>query len=153
MTSRGLAVFHLVLWAGTTGLTDPAGGAVPKAKVTVTSTSQGTARSAASDSNGRYSFPSLPVGEYSIKVEMPGFRSQRRIGLMVDLDSAIVADVTLELAEKVDEVTVAATARSGHPPRAGFDPGMVAFRDRPHKFGLPGYNLERWRPLPHGEPA
>ena len=107
----GLA-FHLVLWAGTTGsisgtLTDPAGAVIPQAKVTVISTAQGIEHSVTSDSNGRYSFSGLPVGEYSVRAEMPGFRTQRRTGLTVDLDCALVADLTLELAEKVDEVTVA----------------------------------------------
>src|SRR5579862_9402591 len=99
------------LWAATTGsisgtLTDQTGALIPGATLTVTNTAQGVQTKTTSDAKGAYTFPSLPVGQYSLQVEAPGFKPQNRTGLMVDLDSALQADVTLELAGKVEEITV-----------------------------------------------
>src|SRR5690349_216544 len=83
-----LAISHCALHAGTTGsifgtVTDPSGSVLPGAKLTLTNTAQGVQNKATSDSKGAYTFPSLPVGQYRLQVEAPGFRSQDRTGLRV----------------------------------------------------------------------
>ena len=85
---------------------DQTGSVIPGASVTVTNTTQGVKNSAISDSKGAYAFPSLPVGRYDLRVEVTGFKPQSRTGLVIDLDSALHVDLTLEVAEKVETVTV-----------------------------------------------
>src|SRR5579864_166253 len=106
-----VVALRLTVWAGTTGsisgtVTDQTGSVVPGARVTVISTSQGLEHKSRSDAKGAYAFPSLPVGEYRLEVQAQGFKPQSRTGLRIDLDSALQMDLTLELAEKVEKVTV-----------------------------------------------
>src|SRR5579864_1634352 len=97
--------------AATTGsvagtITDQTNAVIPAAKVTVTNLAQGIQHQTVADTKGAFTFPSLPVGQYSLHVEAQGFKPQNRTGLMVDLDTVLQADVALELAEKIEEVTV-----------------------------------------------
>src|SRR5579863_3779236 len=102
-----LVALHPAAWAGTTGslagiITDPTGAVIPGARLTVTNTAQGIQRNAIADSKGAYTFPSLPVGEYRLHAEAQGFKPQNRTDLMIDIDSIVEIDLSLELAEKVD---------------------------------------------------
>src|SRR5579885_2812508 len=88
---------------------DPSGGAIPGALVTVTNTAQGLQTRTPADAKGEYSFPSLPVGTYDILFEAGGFRAEKRTGLVVDANAAIGQDVTLQVAQRSEEVTVVDT--------------------------------------------
>ena len=79
---------------------------IPGATVTATNTATNVQTKTVSDDKGFYAFPSLPVGRYNVKVEEEGFGTQARNNLEVDANGALVADLTLEMAEKVEEVTV-----------------------------------------------
>ncbi|HEV3197193.1 MAG TPA: TonB-dependent receptor [Bryobacteraceae bacterium] len=109
----GLAAGTLqsTLWAGTTGsisgtVIDPTGSVVPGAMLTVTSITQGLQHKARSDAKGSYTFPSLPVAQYRLEVEAQGFKPQQRTGIKIDVDSVLKLDLTLELAEKLEAMTV-----------------------------------------------
>ncbi len=98
------------VWAGTTGslsgtVTDPTGAVIAGAGVTVVNTAQGLEFTTTSDSRGFYTFPSLPVGQYTVRVDARSFKPVRR-SFKVDLDSVVTADITLEMAERFEEVTV-----------------------------------------------
>ncbi len=100
-----------VVWAATTGsidgtLKDPSGAVIPGATVTATNKAQGIQTRAATDAKGVYTFPSLPVGRYDLKAEAPGFKTQTRNDVAVDLDAVVHIDLALEMAEKVQEVNV-----------------------------------------------
>jgi hypothetical protein len=85
---------------------DPTGAVVMGATVTITSVAQGIENKAVTDSKGAYAFPSLPVGRYDLHVEAPGFKPQNKAGLVMDLDTTLHVDVTLELAEKLETITI-----------------------------------------------
>src|ERR1700690_1121125 len=55
---------------------DPSGAALPSATVTIVETETGSRRSAKTDDAGRFNFPQLKPGSYSIIAEAEGFRSQ-----------------------------------------------------------------------------
>ena len=106
-----ILIVQLVAWAATTGtisgtLTDPSGAVIPGATVIVTNTAQGVMNKTTTDAKGVYTFPSLPVGTYNLKVEQPGFKPKDRNGLVIDIDSALQIDLTVEMAERIEEVTV-----------------------------------------------
>ena len=100
-----------ILWAATTGsisgtVKDPSGAVIPGATVIATNTSTNIQAKTVTDDKGYYAFPSLSVGRYNVKVEEQGFGTQGRNNLDVDANGALVVDLTLEMAEKVEEVTV-----------------------------------------------
>ena len=93
---------------------DPTGGGIPGAMLTATNTDQNTQIKTTTDAKGDYSFPSLPVGSYEIQCESKGFRTEKRIGLVIDANAAIQMDLTLELAQRSEEVTVSDTVEQIH---------------------------------------
>jgi hypothetical protein len=100
-----------VFWGATTGsisgtVKDPSGAVILGATVIATNTATNVQAKTVTDEKGFYAFPSLPVGRYNLKVEEEGFGTQSRNNLQVDASGAIVADLTLEMAEKIEEVTV-----------------------------------------------
>lgn len=104
-----------LLCAATTGsisgtVKDPSGAVMAGATVIATETSTNVESKTMTDEKGFYAFPSLPVGRYSIKAEQTDFGTQVRNNLQVDTNSALVVDVTMQMAERVEEVTVLESA-------------------------------------------
>ena len=102
---------HAALLAATTGsisgvLKDPTGAVIPGAMFTATNTAQGIQTKTTTDDKGFYKFPSLPVGRYDLQAQVEGFRTAKRTGLVVDADSALHIDLTVEMIERIEEVTV-----------------------------------------------
>ena len=62
------------------------------------------------DGTGTYSFPVLPVGNYVLEVNQPGFRPYRRTGIMLDTNSALLLDLVLQVGPWIDIITVSDTA-------------------------------------------
>ena len=89
---------------------DPSGGVVPGVSVTATNVVLGTMFPTITDGQGLYSFPKLPVGRYDVTFQIDGFKPQKRTGVAVDADSAVQINVTLELGEQSEEVTVTVNA-------------------------------------------
>jgi len=104
---------------------DPSGAAIPGATVTITNTEQGIQTKTTTDAGGNYSLPSVPVGTYDILFEAPGFRSEKRTGLVIDANAAIEQNMTLELAQRSEEVTVTDTLSDVHVETASTQLGEV----------------------------
>src|SRR5260370_16896881 len=69
---------------------DPSGAAVPKAKVTITNTERNqVVRTVTTDASGTYSAPFLPVGSYSIKAEVSGFKTEVRTGVALNVNDVL----------------------------------------------------------------
>src|SRR5271163_1819779 len=58
-------------------VTDATSGAISGATVTIVSTENGLKRSVKTDDSGRFNFPQLRPGTYSVKVEAEGFAPQQ----------------------------------------------------------------------------
>ncbi|GAB4235115.1 MAG: hypothetical protein Kow00109_08320 [Acidobacteriota bacterium] len=101
-------------WAQTTELAgvvvDPAGAVVPGADVTLVNQATGNERAVVTDDEGRFRFPQLPPGNYTIRVELPGFKTleQQNIRLLVDTPQNLT--LRLELGEVSEVVTVSSSA-------------------------------------------
>ena len=91
---------------------DPGGSPIAGAKVTLTNENTNEARTDSSDPSGNFSFPTLPVGSYSIRVENAGFESyvQRNIVLQVDQNVTIHAPLTIGSVSQTVEVSSAPPA-------------------------------------------
>jgi hypothetical protein len=64
-------------------VTDPTGAGVPGAKVTLLRNKTGEQRLAVTDASGNYSFPLIEIGDYTVSVEMQGFKTQTKTGVHV----------------------------------------------------------------------
>lgn len=81
--------------------------ALPGATVTLASPQLiGGAQTRTTDERGEYRFPALPPGTYSIAVELPGFASHARTGVILGAGASIGVDVGLALLGLEESVTV-----------------------------------------------
>lgn len=87
---------------------DPSGATTPGRTLTATNTATGVERATTTNGKGFFAFPSLPAGWYEFKVDREGFSPPRLTGLVVDAHSALQADTTLTMIEKIEQVTVLA---------------------------------------------
>src|SRR5260370_24553507 len=93
-----------------TGL-DSKGGAVPNAKVTITNTEQQVVvRALTTDERGQYVAPLLPVGHYSVSVEMAGFKKIKQSGFVLNVSDKLAVNFTLEVGAVTETVSVEANA-------------------------------------------
>jgi hypothetical protein len=90
---------------------DPSGAAVPNAKVTATALGTGLTRGTKSGSDGQFVIPLLPVGVYSITVEVTGFERFEQRGIEVRVDQNSTVPVTLKIGSTTQLVTVEANAQ------------------------------------------
>src|SRR3954452_4916500 len=61
-------------------VTDTSGAVIPGAAVTVKNEETGITNRQNTNDSGLYSFPALPAGNYSVTVELKGFRTARKTG-------------------------------------------------------------------------
>jgi hypothetical protein len=106
-----LMLFAADSWAGVGGsisgtVTDASGALVGKAAVTATNTATGVQQTVATDLRGFYSFPTLSIGSYDIEITSGGFRPYRLTGVVINANSALIIDATLQVGERSDAVTV-----------------------------------------------
>ena len=113
-TGIALLSAHLA-WAVSGGslsgtIKDQSGGVVPGAKLTIVNNALKTEFNATSDAMGAYVFPNLAAGQYTLTLDAPGFRTQKKNNLTIDADSAVRFDATLQIGEKSEEITVVENA-------------------------------------------
>ena len=115
MVLRVLVFATPVLHAQGTGtihgsVTDASTAAVVNAKVTAILEERGTTRAATTDSQGTYVFPLLPIGSYTIRIEVNGFKVFVRSGIELSANENDRVDAQLEIGDTSQSVTVAAEA-------------------------------------------
>lgn len=89
---------------------DPSGAAVEGATVTVISADTGAKRSATTDNAGRFSFPQLKPGSYTVKVEAANFELQTTTSVLAGLGQKQTVSFSLKLSAAKEAVTVASEA-------------------------------------------
>jgi Carboxypeptidase regulatory-like domain len=89
---------------------DQQGAALPGAAVTLTSTDTGATRATVTNETGAYRFVALTPGNYSLKVELTGFRTGLTDKLQLPVDTATKFDVVLQLGSLTETVEVASTS-------------------------------------------
>src|SRR5580704_2053525 len=87
-------------------VTDSSGAVVAKASVTVTNMDTGVQQAVTTDDKGFYSFLDLPVGHYALLVLSKGFKPYTRTNVVIDVNSVLSINATLEVGEKTDTVSV-----------------------------------------------
>jgi hypothetical protein len=89
---------------------DPSGAAIAGATVTIIRTETGSKRSGKTDDAGRFNFPQLQPGGYSVKTEAEGFEPQINESVSSGLGQKQTVNFTLRLASAKGEVTVTGEA-------------------------------------------
>ncbi len=104
-----------LVYAGVTAsisgtVTDSTGAAIAGAAVTATNIATGVAASQQTNSQGFYSFQSLALGTYTIEVVQKGFKTYKQTSLVLDVNSALVVDVSLQIGQNSETIEVSSSA-------------------------------------------
>ena len=78
---------------------DTTNAVVPGATVTITNRETGLKRGAQTDGAGRFNFPQLKPGAYSLKVEAQGFETRQNDNVVSSLGQKQIVDFTLKIAQ------------------------------------------------------
>src|SRR5256712_7641260 len=93
-------------------VTDPQGGTVPGADVTLTDVATKSPRTTTTNDSGRYHFASVPVGNYDITISKAGFKTHKAAAQKVSVGSQLTVDVALEVGSLSETVVVTSQAGS-----------------------------------------
>src|SRR6266702_7011934 len=99
------------IYATLTGVvSDPSTAVVGKAKVRLRDVQSGSLRETLSNSDGYFTFASVPVGTYDLSVEAKGFSSNKVSGISLGGGEKRNVDVTLKVGTTSETVEVTGTA-------------------------------------------
>ncbi|HKC87408.1 MAG TPA: carboxypeptidase-like regulatory domain-containing protein, partial [Blastocatellia bacterium] len=88
-------------------VTDQAGAALANASITLTAGATGQSRATTTNNQGEYSFPSLPPGEYKIRITADGFTA-RVITAQLAVSQALRTDAQLSVGSTNETVNISA---------------------------------------------
>ncbi len=91
---------------------DPSSALIPGATVELLEVGTKVLRQQTTGSTGQFFFPSLPPGQYELKVTAPGFRTATIHDLRVEVARSYTQEVTLEIGAVTETVAVVAEARA-----------------------------------------
>ncbi len=125
-------------------VSDASGAAVPSATVTVTNKETGLKRSASTDDSGRFNFPQLKPGAYSVKVEAEGFEPQQNDAVSAALGQKQTVDFRLKIAQSNQTVEISSEAPILNPENANTSTTLNAhaLEDLPNPGGDLTYPLQ-----------
>src|ERR1700726_2950443 len=107
-------------------VSDASGAAVPSATVTVTNKETGLRRSASTDDSGRFNFPQLKPGAYSVKVEAEGFETQQNDAVSSALGQKQTVDFRLKIAQSNETVEISSETPILNPENANTSTSLNA---------------------------
>ncbi len=79
-------------------------GVIPGVEVTLTNEETNAVRLTQTNGSGEYAFPNVLPGPYSIKVSMPGFKTEERKGLRMATQQQVQLDFTLEIGSLSEQI-------------------------------------------------
>ncbi len=123
---------------------DATNAVVPGATVTIANLETGLKRSAKTDDAGRFNFPQLKPGTYSVKVEAQGFEPRQNDNVVSSLGQKQTVDFTLEVARSNETVEVSSEAPLINPENANTSTTLdaPALEDLPNPGGDLTYPLQ-----------
>src|SRR6202158_2754758 len=125
-------------------VSDASGAALPSATLTVTNKETGLRRSASTDDSGRFNFPQLKPGAYSVTVEAEGFEPRQNDAVSAALGQKQTVDVRLKIAESNQTVEISSEAPILNPENANTSTTLHAhaLEDLPNPGGDMTYPLQ-----------
>ena len=95
------------------GVSDSSGAVLPGVAVTATHSGTAFARTALTDSRGAYVLVDMPIGTYTIKAELEGFKTAVKTDYVLVADGRLGVDFALEVGALSEMVTVTVARRDG----------------------------------------
>jgi hypothetical protein len=125
-------------------VTDATNAAIPGATVTITNREVGMQRSTKADREGRFNFPQLKPGTYSVRVEAEGFDPQQNDHVFSGLGQKQTVNFTLQVAQSNQTVEVSGTAPLINPenPNTSTNLNAPALENLPNPGGDLTYPLQ-----------
>src|SRR5580658_295149 len=80
-------------------VSDSSGGAVPGVAIRIKNLETGAERNLVTEEAGRYDAASLPVGQYEVRAEKTGFRSEVKTGVLLVLGQRETLDLVLQVGD------------------------------------------------------
>jgi len=118
---------------------DSSGAVIPNAMVRVENIGTNVQTDILSDSQGNYDARNLIPGQYHVIVEKPGFKRYRRGPIEVRVGDVLTVDVSLEIGDGTESVTV--TAETPLLEAASANVGQVIDRRRLIDLSMPASNV------------
>lgn len=91
-------------------VTDTTGAAVPGATVTVVAGGTGFLRKTVSNATGQYNLPGLQPAPYELSIELQGFKTAKRTGIILQVEQTARFDVALEVGTRAESIEVTAAS-------------------------------------------
>jgi hypothetical protein len=91
-------------------VTDQSGAVLAAVNVTAVNIATGVSRSAVTNSTGAYAFLQLPVGDYALRIEKPGFKVYSASHVHLEVNQVFDLDVHMEIGAVAEQVVVEANA-------------------------------------------
>jgi hypothetical protein len=115
--SGGFAILAFVIFASAFGsasitgsisgvVTDKSGAVISGASVVAIDSQTGVKTVAKTDAKGFYNLPALAIGTYDLEIGQVGFKTFRTTGLVIDANSALRADASLEVGTINEKIEV-----------------------------------------------
>jgi hypothetical protein len=95
---------------GVRGAIKDSGGVIPGAEVVLINENTGVSRTTQTNERGEYNFPNLDPGTFTLKATLQGYKTYEQQGLRVGTQQFITLDVTLEVGELQETITVTGAA-------------------------------------------
>jgi hypothetical protein len=89
---------------------DATGSVISGAKVTATDAGTGIVTTTTTNVDGAYSFPQLPIGHYTVRVNAAGFSEFQETNIVLDVNTALRVDATLQVSSVAQNIQVTANA-------------------------------------------
>src|SRR5690242_1229028 len=89
---------------------DPSGAVLPGVQVTVTNGATALTRPVVTNERGDFVVTLLPVGEYQVSAELPGFKTEVRQGIVLQVDQRLKIDFELQIGEVSEKLLVTEAA-------------------------------------------
>src|SRR5262245_37464110 len=89
---------------------DQSGAVLPGVEIRATQAETGIARTTVTNETGSYVLPNLPIGPYKLEGSLPGFRTYAQTGIVLQVQSSPVINVTLEVGQITETLEVEANA-------------------------------------------
>src|ERR1700731_3759247 len=123
---------------------DTTNAVVRGATVTITNPETGLRRRPKTDDSGRFNFPQLKPGTYSVKVEAPGFEPRQNNNVVSALGQKQTVDFTLGVAQSRETLEVSSEAPILNPENANTSTTLnaPALEDLPNPGGDLTYPLQ-----------
>src|ERR1700722_17866690 len=125
-------------------VTDATGAGIPGATVTVSNRETALQRTAKTDDEGRFNFPQLNPGTYSVKVEAEGFAARQNDNVFSGLGQKQTVNFTLQVAQSNQTIEVSGAAPLINPenPNTSTNLNAPALENLPNPGGDLTYPLQ-----------